>query len=162
LGLTINLTKKAKSITSLPEHVPVPANILGSTLLDKESGNTSNFIFQLTEAALPLDSYTLSDPKAVTSYVANFIYEEINNLSKKFQLLFNIGMLGFNMLVWLRYFRTFSLLPLPIRVKVFNSWAYGKLALTRQLFRLVRSTALLAFFEHPAVIEVMENKKDLQ
>jgi hypothetical protein len=159
LGLTINLAKRAKTIAELPEQVPVPANLLGSTSLDKESKSTSTFIFKLTEAALPLDSFTLSDPKAVTSYVANFIHEEVNNLSKKIQLLFSIGMLGFNMLVWLRYFRTFSLLPLPTRVKIFNSWAYGKLALTRQLFRLVRSTALLAFFEHPAVIDVMENKK---
>lgn len=159
LGLTINLTKKAKPIADLPDQVPVPANLLGSTTSEKKSGTASVFLLKLTEAALPLDSFTLSDPKAVTSYVANFIHEEVNNLSKKIQLLFSIGMLGFNMLVWLRYFRTFSLLPLPTRVKIFNSWAYGKLALTRQLFKLVRSTALLAFFEHPAVIDVLENKK---
>jgi hypothetical protein len=95
----------------------------------------------------------------VVSYVADFIQKEIRNLPQKFQLLFSIGMFCFNMLVWLRYFRSFSLLSLPLRVKIFNRWAYGKLALPRQLFRLVRSTALLAFFEHPSVIDVLENKK---
>jgi hypothetical protein len=159
LGLTINLAKRAKTIAELPEQVPVPANLLGSTSLDKESKSTSVFIFQLTEAALPLDSFSLSEPRSVVSYVADFIQKEIRNLPKKFQLLFSIGMFCFNMLVWLRYFRSFSLLSLPLRVKIFNRWAYGKLALPRQLFRLVRSTALLAFFEHPAVIDVLENKK---
>ena len=159
LGLTINLAKKAKTIAELPEQVPVSANLLGSTSLDKESKSTSAFIFQLTEAALPLDSFPLSDPRSVVSYVADFIQREIKNLPQKFQLLFSIGMFCFNMLVWLRYFRSFSLLSLPLRVKIFNSWAYGKLALPRQLFRLVRSTALLAFFEHPSVIDVLENKK---
>ena len=159
LGLTINLAKKAKAITGLPKQVSVPVNLLGLTSSDKASTHTSMFILRLAEAALPLRSYPISNPQAVVSYVADFIQVEIRNLSKRFRLLFNIGMFFFNMLVWMRYFRTFSLLPLPLRVKIFNSWAYGKLAITRQLFRLVRSTALLAFFEHPIVIDSLDKRQ---
>jgi hypothetical protein len=69
-------------------------------------------------------------------------------------------MLGFGVLVWLRYFRSFSFLPLAKRVEIFNAWAYGKIPIKRQLFKLIRSTALLAFFEHPVVVNVLENQRN--
>jgi len=159
LGLKFKLAKRAKIITGIPEQLSIPANPLGLTPSIKASKHISPFIFQLAEAALPLHYYSLSDPQTVISYVADFIHEEIQNLPKRYRLLFNLGMFVFNIIVWLRYLRGFSLLPLPLRIKIFNRWAYGKLALTRQLFRLVRSTALLAFFEHPAVINILEKQK---
>jgi hypothetical protein len=82
----------------------------------------------------------------------------VKNLPRKFQVLFAIAMFGFNILVFLRYFRLFSLLKTATRTEIFNFWAYGKIAITRKLFKLVRSTALLAFYEHPAVAEALENK----
>jgi hypothetical protein len=160
LGLTINLTKKAKSIYGLPEQVPVTANLLGATSSDKLSETPSTFILKLTEAALPLETLCLADQQAVVSYVANFIQGEIKSLSKRFQILFKIGMLGFGVLVWLRYFRSFSFLPLAKRVEIFNAWAYGKIPIKRQLFKLIRSTALLAFFEYPVVVDVLENQRN--
>jgi hypothetical protein len=47
--------------------------------------------------------------------------------------------------------RSFCGLPLDTRRRVVAGWAYGPVPLTRQLFRSLRSIALLAYFEHPTV-----------
>jgi hypothetical protein len=159
LGLTMNLAKKAKVITGLPDQLVPAANLLGTTFSETISDTASLFIYKLTEAALPLDSYKLTNQQEIISYVADFIQGEIRNLSKKIQVLFSIGMFGFGTLVWLRYLRTFSQLPLTRRISIYNGWAYGKIPVTRQLFKLVRSTALLAFFEHPAVMDALKNQE---
>ena len=159
LGLTMNLAKKAKVITGLPDQLVPAANLLGTTFSETISDTASLFIYKLTEAALPLDSYKLTNQQEIISYVADFIQGEIRNLSKKIQVLFSIGMFGFGTLVWLRYLRTFSQLPLTRRISIYNGWAYGKIPVTRQLFKLVRSTALLAFFEHPAVMNALKNQE---
>jgi len=163
LGLTANLTKRAKSYSGLMDCAPATANILGLTSPDTAAKPTAPFIYKLTEAAVPLDAYEgISDPRAVVTYVADFIQGEIRNLSKKFQVLFAIGMFGFNLIISLRYFSSFASLPLTTRRLIFNSWAYGRIPVQRQLFKLIRSTALLAFFEHPAVTAALEKRKDRQ
>lgn len=158
LGMTISLTKKAKPVSGDLKQAAVQTSVLGSTSLTKKSETASVFYLKLTEAALPLDSVHIADPQKVVSDVANFIYSEVKNLPRKFQVLFAIAMFGFNILVFLRYFRLFSLLETATRTGIFNFWAYGKIAITRKLFKLVRSTAFLAFYEHPAVAEALENR----
>ncbi len=54
------------------------------------------------------------------------------------------------------FFRPFTMLSLETRRKVVNFWAYGPIPLTRQMFRALRSTALLAFFENPEVIAMLD------
>ena len=95
LGLTMNLAKKAKVITGLPDQLVPAANLLGTTFSETISDTASLFIYKLTEAALPLDSYKLTNQQEIISYVADFIQGEIRNLSKKIQVLFSIGMFGF-------------------------------------------------------------------
>lgn len=158
LGLAINLTKKAKAISALPEQVTASAKILGFTAAEKPGDSASPFIFSLTEAIVPLDCLPPQQQQTVVLYVADFVQGEINSLSKKLYLLFKVGMFGFNTLIWLRYFRTFSLLSVSQRRAIVNAWAYGKIPVARKLFKLVRSTALLAFFEHPAVVAKLERE----
>lgn len=158
LGKTVSLTKKAKTVSGDLMQAAVQASVLGSTSLAEKNVTASVFYLKLTEAALPLDTLNLKEPQKVVSDVANFIYSEVQNLPRKFQVLFAIAMFGFNLLIFLRYFRLFSLLEKSTRTDIFNGWAYGKIAITRKLFKLVRSTALLAFYEHPKVLEALENK----
>ena len=162
LGLTMNLTKKAKVITGLPDQLVPAANRLGTTFSGTINDTAPVFIYKLTEAALPLDSYKLTDEQKVISCVADFMQGEIRNLSKKIQVLFAIGMFGFNLIISLRYFSRFASLTLTARRRIFNSWAYSRIPVQRQLFKLIRSTALLAFFEHPAVTAALERRKDRQ
>jgi hypothetical protein len=158
LALTINLTKKATLIDKYADQFSITANLLGSTAVEKMNEAPSRFIYSLTEAAVPIDSIALSDQREVVSYTASFIQGEIKSLPKKFQILLRVGMAGFGFMVWLRYFKPFAQLPLAKRVAIFNAWAYGSISVTRQLFKLVRSTALLAFFEHPSVVTVLEDR----
>ena len=158
LALTINLTKRGTLIDKYADQFSITANLLGSTAAEKMNEVSSPFIYSLVEAAVPIDSVVLSDQRVVISYTASFIQGEIKSLPKKFQILLKIGMAGFGALVRLRYFQSFIHLPLPTRVAIFNAWAYGSVSVTRQLFKLIRSTALLAFFEHPAVVTVLENR----
>ncbi len=160
VGLTFNLTKRARNIFGRQFQTPVTANVLGLTSSDAVTIPTSPFIYKLSEAVVPLDVCgRISEPRTVVMYVADFMQGEIMSLSKKFKLLFAIGMFGFNSIVWLRYFKPFTALPLTTRVAIFNSWAYSRIPLQRQLFKLIRSTALLAFYEHPAVIAALEHQR---
>jgi hypothetical protein len=46
------------------------------------------------------------------------------------------------------YFKDFVKLPLNLRKRAFGAFAYGKVGPARKLFKLVRSTALLGFYEY--------------
>jgi len=160
LGLKLSLTRKAKLHTDMPKQLAM-ARPIGTTFAGTINEKATPFMYALAEASLPLYQYRLDNQETVTAYCADFVQGEIRSLSKKFQLLFTIGMLGFNLLIWARYFQIFTRLPLSHRIQIFNGWAYGKIPLTRQLFKLIRSTALLAFFEHPAVVRCLEDKKTI-
>lgn len=154
LGLTLNLKKKAKTIDDFPEKFSIEANLLGATPSEVKEEETSTFILKLTEAALPLEEYHLTDQQSLVADVANFIQGEIKSLSKRFRVMLKAGLFAFRTLVWFRYFQSYSVLPLAKRTEIFNAWAYSNIPLKRQLFKMIRSTAILAFFEHPTVREL--------
>jgi len=91
--------------------------------------------------------------------VAHFVEGQVKALPASLGALFSIGMLGFRVVVGLGHARGFADLAKEDQVRVVERWAYGKMALTRQLFRLVRSTALLAFFDHPHVQSAMRHPR---
>ena len=92
----------------------------------------------------------------VSADVTSFVGEQLAALPLRLRLLFEIGMLGFRTLVLGATLRPFTALPAERRVVIFETWAYGRLAPARQLFRLVRTTALLACYEHPAMLSALE------
>jgi hypothetical protein len=64
-------------------------------------------------------------------------------------------MATFRFYVRLRYVRSFCALDIDRRRAAVHSWAFGRVGLFRQLFRPVRSTALLAYYERPAVARAL-------
>lgn len=157
LGLKVSLTRKARLHSELKDLLTMASPIattVGYTAFDA----TPRFIYKLTEAVLPLNQYQVKDQQSIVTYCADFVHGEVRSLPQKIQLLFFIGMSGFNILVWLRFLRPFATLPLETRGRIINFWAYGKITLTRQLFKLIRSTALLAFFEHPDIVACLKNR----
>jgi hypothetical protein len=87
---------------------------------------------------------------------ADFVHGQLNSLPRLFRVAFWIGMGGFRCFVFLRYLRGFCRLSPERRVRLVERWAYGKLSVARQLFRVVRSTAMLCFYEDPQVIAELE------
>jgi hypothetical protein len=55
----------------------------------------------------------------------------------------------------LRRGKPFGALSLDERRRLADGWSYGSLYLPRQLFRMLRSLTLLAFFEHPLVVRAL-------
>jgi len=111
----------------------------------------SRFLLALVEAALPLDRDGIAPAaaRAVTDDVAGFVAGQMRELPVRLRILFQIGLAGFRFVTRLRFARGYCELPPEVRRAWFERWAYGRLALGRQLFRPVRSTALLAYYERP-------------
>jgi hypothetical protein len=64
-------------------------------------------------------------------------------------------MATFRLYVRLRTLRSFCGLDVERRRAAVNSWAFGPIGVLRQLFRPVRSVALLAYYEQAAVARAL-------
>ena len=63
------------------------------------------------------------------------------------RVLLSVGLGGFRVLVRTLYLRSFCALPLATRRRLVNAFAFGRYGLGRQLFRVLRSTALLGYYD---------------
>lgn len=119
---------------------------------------TPRFIRALIEASVPVDELDL-DParrEEVLAEAASFVQGQIGALPRRLELMFGLGTAVFRLYVRLTRMRSFCALAPGERRRIFEQWAYGRVTLFRALFKLVRSTALLAFYEHPAVREALD------
>jgi hypothetical protein len=87
--------------------------------------------------------------------VAAFIEGQIAALPPRLLTMFHLGMTFFRTVVHLRYLRSFCALSREKRQSIVDAWAFGRIALLRQLFRPVRSLAVLAYYERPEVIATL-------
>jgi glycosyltransferase 2 family protein len=119
-------------VASLPP--PAPRKPPGSRLLRA-----------IVEAVLP------EPPPAVADDVAVFVAGQVQALPRRLRLAFAAGLVTFDLASRLRHPRGFAAQPRATRVALVESWAFGDWPQGRKLFRLVRSIALLAYYEHPLV-----------
>jgi hypothetical protein len=125
----------------------------GSHIQDQGRKAVTPFFRALCEAMIfeePAGLEEAAKKKAVDA-AAEFVQGQLNSLPLLLRVLFGFGTVGFRALVCARYFRGFTGLPLAKRSRIVTKFAWGRVALFRQLFRAVRSTALLAFYEIPEV-----------
>lgn len=115
------------------------------------------FLRALVEASLPLDTLKLSesDEKDCVNRTAAFVASQIDALPRRLNVLFAIGTSAFRVYVLVRCLNDFHALAPAHRRRVFESWAYGPIPLFRALFRVVRSTSLLDFYEIVSVREAL-------
>ena len=88
-----------------------------------------------------------AEESAALEHSAVFVREQLAALPLRLRALARLGLLTFRIAVRLRYLRGFCGLPLARRRAVVDWWAFGPIATTRKLFRPIRSTALLAYYE---------------
>jgi len=112
-----------------------------------------NIYVAIAEALAPVDDFALTaeERRRVVGDTADFVAGEMAALPLRILALFHIGLTGFRLVVRLSHALSFCALPLETRRSIVTAWAYGRIGLTRQFFRPLRSTALLAFFEHPLI-----------
>ena len=112
----------------------------------------SKFLRSLAAVAVPLEADTMPslERERAIDQTAAFVQGQMRELPMRLRAAFAVGLLVFRAATRLRYGRGFCELALARRRVWFEQWAYGRWGLGRQLFRAVRSTALLAWYEQPA------------
>jgi len=117
---------------------------LGRTRTLRPAGEPAKLLGSLCEAILPEPA----TPERVAR-VVGFVHEQHRALPLTLRALLAIGLAGFRSLVALRFARGFCALDLATRRRVVRAWSYGPFPPGRQLFRVVRGPALLAWDDLP-------------
>jgi hypothetical protein len=91
-----------------------------------------------------------------SSSVTAFVNGQVRALPRRLQLAFSAGLIAFAASVRLRAPTGFSRQTRARRSGLVDGWAFGGFIPGRKLFRLIRSTALLAFYDHPLVARRLE------
>ena len=123
--------------------------VLGSRKVVEATSRPGPFLLALTEALAPIPAKDADfvHPRELTERVATFVMGQLEALPAGLRLMLRVGLLGFRVLVRLRYVRGFCDLPLRTQRAVVNAWAYGPYEVTRKLFRALRSLTLFRFYE---------------
>jgi len=86
------------------------------------------------------------DPEGVKQ-AADFLMAEIRALPRLLAIGVTLGLTAFRAYVFVTHFRPFCSLSVETRRRIVHSWAWGRVGLARQLFRALRSIAIMAYFE---------------
>jgi hypothetical protein len=153
VGATAAMARSARSSPQKATVGGVPAHVIAPLEASPAARTASDFDLALVEALLTphgdaLDAAALRD-------VATFVAQELATLPSRLNFMYEAGISTFRFYVRIRYFRSFCGLDLDRRRAAVNSWAFGGVHLLRQLFRPVRSLALLAYYELPAVAHAL-------
>ena len=115
-------------------------------MLDSQRDTPDKLVAQIIVALLPAkDDIQQNSMDPVD--VARFVQGQLNVLPTRFRCLFALGMLGFSVVTMVRFARPFTRLSPEKQRAWVNQWAYGRVRFARQLFRVLRSTALMAYYE---------------
>lgn len=153
LGAVRALARSAPALSSLPEW---PAKVITLVHGSTRSAQASPLLRAVSESFFP--EKRLEHPAhhaTVLDSVSSFVSEEMNALPGTYRFLLRFGLAGFAASTWLNTRRRFSSLPLETRVHYVRRWAWSSFTPARQLFRPLRSTALLAYYEHPDVSQAL-------
>lgn len=116
----------------------------------------SPLLASLCEALLPAERVELPGAQAaVSERVSRFVAAQLGALSTRYRLLLRVGLLGFWGLVLVTHARPFGRLSPERRRAIVRRWAWGPVTPARQLFKALRSTAVLAYYEDRAVQQAL-------
>lgn len=161
-GISISRMRAIVDAARPTNPFPVAANneavslIRASTKLKQSQNAPSTLLSALVKAALPLPQTPwMNDEQRVESvaFVSEFLNAQVRALPLRVRIMFFVGLSGFEFITVIRFGRRFASLEQDRGRRWFESWAYGKVGLARQLFRMIRSIALLAFYELPYATE---------
>ena len=107
-------------------------------------------VVRLTTPSFP----PLDDParRRVHSRVTAFVTSQIEGLPSFMSLPYRAMLTAFRLLPVLRFGRDFRSLDETTKESYLAAWSDAKLGPCRDFIKLIRSCALLAFFDHPDVV----------
>jgi hypothetical protein len=88
----------------------------------------------------------------VNESVTGFVTSQIEALPAFLALPYGLAITAFQLLAILRFGRRFLSLPEAVKPAYLSIWADAKIGPARDLIKLIRSCALLAYFDHPDVL----------
>jgi hypothetical protein len=153
VGSTAAQARASRSSPKTETVGGIPVHIIAHLEATRAPREASAFDIALTEALLTPHGKALDG--ASLAEVAIFLSQEMEALPARLRVMFETGMALFRFYVHLRYLRSFCALNVDRRRSAVESWAFGRIGLFRQLFRPVRSIALLAYYERPAVAHAL-------
>lgn len=145
VGATASVARAAKfsvrksNIEGLLVHEIAPTELQGS------SASAPAFVQAVVEALVVTDQ-SMSDAANLQN-TAHFVDGQIRALPHRLGLMFETGMVVFRLITRARFLRGYCELPLATRARWTLAWADGRYALLRKLFKPLRATALLAYYE---------------
>jgi uncharacterized protein (TIRG00374 family) len=141
IGAMKSLTRAAAAAPSRVTRNGIEVSLLARMRPTRPRAHGDPLLYAISEALVPPDS------EGNCAEVADFVQGQVAALPVQLRFALFAGLAGFRCLIRLRYLRSFSALPLETRRTIVTAFAYGPFALTRQLFRVLRSTALLSHYE---------------
>ena len=123
------------------------ARVVASLEPQSERAKAARFEVALVEALVDGDA----PPREAVTEAADFLAAQMAMLPWVLAVLYALGMATFRLLVHVRYLHGFCDLGLTQRRAIVEWCAFGRIEPFRQLFRPVRSTVLLAYYESPAI-----------
>jgi uncharacterized protein (TIRG00374 family) len=126
------------------------ARLVASMALERTTSRPSQLLVGIVDTFLPEDILALSDVRRsqVVTDAADFVHGQLSALPPLLRAQVAAGLFAFRVWSVLRSGRDFVRLDFKGRRRIVHSWANGPVPPTRQLLRAIRSTALLALFEH--------------
>ncbi len=91
----------------------------------------------------------------VTRYVAS----QIQQMPRFLRLPYKLAVVTFNWLALWRYARPFRRLPAELQSTYLALWSDAPLGAFRDFVKLIRSSALLVYFDHPLVLQRLEAER---
>jgi hypothetical protein len=114
----------------------------------------------LTRTLLPSFPPLPDDLRArVEGDVVAYVQRQIGRMPAFLRLPFLSALAVFGLGALARHLRPFSALPLARRRAYVNAWALSPLIPMRDFVKMVRSCGLLAWFDHPVVTRILEEKR---
>lgn len=127
----------------------VPMVVLASRKVEETATRPGPLLVAITQALAPAPAgkTDFRPSPEMTQKVASFVSGQLAALPAGLRLMLRVGLLGFRVLVRLRYGRGFCDLPIATQRAVVSFWAYGPYEVTRKLFRALRSLTLFRYYE---------------
>lgn len=98
---------------------------------------------------------------AVERDVTDYVSTQIASMPSFLRLPYRLALLGFALLPLIRYGRSFKGLPEDRKASYFAWWNDARFSPMRDFVKLIRSTALLVYFDHPLVRERLDREGQL-
>lgn len=149
VGATAAMTREARAAGKKTEINGIVLHELAALSPAVKDEPASAFTTALVESVVVPAGKT-AEPSALRD-AADFVHGQLGALQPQLKVLFESGMTFFRFVTRLRYLRGYCDLPLETRRAWTLAWAENRYALLRKLFKPVRATALLAYFDHPAM-----------